>query len=358
MNKILKGAIVLLIAMAMVFSTVVVANTKTLSNITLTTTSYGSGTSATEGLAWDWDNGMEFISLGAAQRDDSYPFYCYIADDFQFEKDTYINEVSWIGGYWGGDPAEFDWRIAFMYDDGSGKAPNSQPETPSYAGPFWYAWTDIYKKDLGDGYYQMRVYLPDYIKFLACEKFWISIWGVGFYPPQSGWGLHETPIMLNPAVWASDIFGYPFWTPGSSVFFFDHDMCFQLRSIYILLPPSEPTIDGPSKGGAGVEKCWTFHSTDKNGDKVRYYIDWGNGTSTITDWVSQCEPIEVCHTYTEKGTYKITAFAEDITGLVGPSAKFTYKTPRSKVINQPLLLRFLEQFPNRFPILKQLLGFL
>jgi hypothetical protein len=126
-----------------------------------------------------------------------------------------------------------------MYDDGSGEAPDSHPETPSYAGPFCYAWADIQKEDLGSGYYLMWVDLPENIPFPGCYKFWISIWGVGNYPPQSGWGYHSDPIQLAPAVWGSAYFGLPFWTPGYDVLEIDHDMCFQLTT----KPSCEPAID-------------------------------------------------------------------------------------------------------------------
>jgi hypothetical protein len=170
----------------------------------------------------DWDG------LGATQWDDVLQFDCHIADDFHFEEDTEVFDVHWIGGYWNGDPAEFDWCISFFKDDGSGESPVGTPYEPSHAGPFCFAWDEMTIEDLGDGYYKFGVDLPEAILFPACYKFWISIWGYGNFPPQSGWAYHQDPVTLSPAVWGSNYFGHPFWTPSFDVQGFDHDMCFQL----------------------------------------------------------------------------------------------------------------------------------
>ena len=68
----LKGAVVLLLAVAMVFSSVTVtANTKTKQTVspTLTTTHEGSGEGNDRGVVWD--NGMEYDGICAAQYDES-----------------------------------------------------------------------------------------------------------------------------------------------------------------------------------------------------------------------------------------------------------------------------------------------
>jgi hypothetical protein len=305
---------------------------------------------------------MDYDGLAAAQYDAAGAFDTYQADDFHFDEPTEVCDVHWIGGYWGTNYQQgaFDWCISFWMDDGSGNAPQgSDPYNPTYAGPYCYTWDQITKELIEDTgtsiYYELSVDLPENIPFEACQKFWISIWGQGAFPPQSGWGYHQT-FLLTPAVWGSVYFGIPFWTPGVDVLGYDFDMCFQLTTKAEPEPPTAPIIDGPASGGYGVEICWTFHSDDANGDQVQYYIDWGDGETSTTDFYPPCVPVEVCHTYAETGDYIITAYAKDDTGLTGDSTEFPVNIPRARALYHPLLLRLFERFPNAFPILKFILG--
>jgi uncharacterized repeat protein (TIGR01451 family) len=213
--------------MAMVFSTVAIADTQTKETTPeLYTTGQGSANGARGAVVWD--NGMDWdIGLMSAQMDEAYPYDCFVADDFHFEADTEVTDVHWIGGYWNGDPAEFDWCISFYMDDGSGEAPAGMPYQPTFAGPYCFAWSDIEIEDLGNQYYSMSVDLPETLTFAGCEKYWISIWGYGLFPPQSGWAAHYD-YQLSPCVWGSNFWGYVYWTPGFDIQGFDHDLCFQL----------------------------------------------------------------------------------------------------------------------------------
>ncbi len=118
-------------------------------------------------------------------------------------------------------------------------------------------------------------------------------------------------------------------------------------------PPTAPDIDGPSKGSAGEELCWEFHSDDPDENQIKYIIDWGDENSSETGFNSPCTPVEVCHTYEEEGEYVITATAEDEKGLVSEESTFSIKvtTPRSRTVYHQLLLRFFE----RFQLLERLL---
>lgn len=226
-KKILKGAIILFVSAALIFSTAAVTADTQKPELTLT------NEQAPQQLGTIvWDNGMEYTGLGAAQWDEAGQFDAYLADDFEFTEPTEVCDVHWIGGYWvGTEPAsaEFDWCISFYYDDGTGNSPTGTPYTPSLAGPFCYAWDEIEKEEIEPGYYEMSVDLPENIPFDE-GKYWISIWGVGAFPPQSGWGLHEDPIRLHMAVFGSDYFGFTFWTNSEDVFGYAADMCFQLTT--------------------------------------------------------------------------------------------------------------------------------
>ena len=354
-KNILKAAGVLLIVTALVFSSVVVANTKTQSQLTLGTTSYGSGTGARDDIVWD--NDMEYAGLGAAQLDEQYPFEAECADDFHFEEDTIVCDVHWIGGYWqtGYAAAHWPWEITFYYDDGTGERPGG-----IFIGPLVFdvgEYTETFITDTGTSiYYEFSVDLPENYVFPACYKFWISIRGIGIFPPQSGWGIHPG-ILLHSMVFRSALLGYPVWTDSYDVWGEDRDMCFQLTTKPTNVPPEPPEITGPSTGKAGEELCWKFHAYDNDSEMVRYHIDWGDGTSTTTDWVEVCTWIEVCHTYTEKGTYIIKVYAEDDSGLISAETQFTIVITTAKAVNYQFFQQFLGRLINAFPMLKYLLGF-
>jgi hypothetical protein len=305
-----------------------------------------------------WDNGMDYYLMIAAQMEPSFGELGTVADDFLFEEATEVADVHWVGGYFGTDypTGAMDWNITFYYDRGDEEAPGD-----IFAGPYIFAWDDIYQELLDDTgtsiWYELHVDLPEVVTFPAAEKFWVTFRGEGVYPPQSGACLQQS-VLLHMAVWKGAYFEVYDWL-DVDLQWPEHgamDMCFQLTGPTPPTPPTRPDIDGPVEGVAGTEICWTFHSSDENGDMVKYFIDWGDGTTDETELVEQCTPKEVCHTYESKGDYVITAYAEDETGLQGDSATFDVMIPRARSVSHPVLFRLFERFPNVFPILRQLLG--
>jgi hypothetical protein len=120
--------------------------------------------------------------------------------------------------------------------------------------------------------------------------------------------------------------------------------------------PSSPDIDGPSQGSAGKELCWTFHSDDPENNDVKYIIDWGDENVTETDFYQSCTPIEICHTYSQDGTYVITAIAEDTKEARSDESTFEVIIPRSRTIFNPLFLKIYERILIIFPIIESIFG--
>jgi len=120
--------------------------------------------------------------------------------------------------------------------------------------------------------------------------------------------------------------------------------------------PEAPTIDGNNKGKPGEEYEFTIKSVDPNGDDVRYHIDWGDGTSGWTGYNASDEDVKVKHIWIEKGTYIITAKAQDTYGLNSSETTFEISMPKNKLINSYLyLLKYLfERFTNFIQILQYL----
>jgi len=124
-------------------------------------------------------------------------------------------------------------------------------------------------------------------------------------------------------------------------------------------PPNKPTISGQTSGKAGKEYEYTFNATDPDGDDVRYFIDWGDNNTEWTGYNPSGTDVKVKHTWSEKGTYNITAKAQDIYDVEGPGGTLEVTMPKNKpfIFNFNMLEWFFERFPNVFPVLRYLLGF-
>ena len=143
--------------------------------------------------------------------------------------------------------------------------------------------------------------------------------------------------------------GNPFWAYYS-------DECIAVTLEGINNPPSDPDIDGPDSGDAGTEYDYDFTSIDPDGDDVSYYIKWGDGHITPwTDFQASNTPYSESHAWNSQGTFTIEAKAKDSNGAESGWSTLVVTMPRNRAINTPFL-RFLQQFPNAFPILRQLLG--
>jgi len=123
---------------------------------------------------------------------------------------------------------------------------------------------------------------------------------------------------------------------------------------YLLNPPPEiPTISGPTSCRKNVEYTYTIVTTDPNHVSVYYLFNWGDNTEN--EWIGPYvsgEKVKVKHTWSENGTYSITAKAKDYYDHESDwSDPLTVNVSKSKQMNYPLLLAVL----HRFPILQSLL---
>ena len=92
--------------------------------------------------------------------------------------------------------------------------------------------------------------------------------------------------------------------------------------------PAKPTITGTEKGKIGVNYEYTIVSTDAEGQKVSYYVDWGDGNTT--GWLgpyNSSEQITVNHTWQSKATYTVKAKAKDSMGAESEWAFLSVKIP-------------------------------
>ena len=77
------------------------------------------------------------------------------------------------------------------------------------------------------------------------------------------------------------------------------------------IPPSTPTIIGDAKGSIQTSYDYTIQTTDPDQDDVKYYIDWGDDTTTLTGLNTSGQEIIVSHAWSVKGTYSVKVKAID-----------------------------------------------
>jgi len=123
--------------------------------------------------------------------------------------------------------------------------------------------------------------------------------------------------------------------------------------------PSAPTITSQTNGRVKRTYEYTFTSTSPLGKQIYYLINWGDGTTT--DWLgpyNSSESLTMEHSWSEKGTYNITARAKDTDNRWGPWGELQVTMPKNKElsITHPLLNWLLERFPHAFPLLRYFLN--
>ncbi|MBC7081578.1 MAG: PKD domain-containing protein [Thermoplasmatales archaeon] len=79
-------------------------------------------------------------------------------------------------------------------------------------------------------------------------------------------------------------------------------------------PPSKPNIKGSNAGRKNIQYTFYFVSTDADGDKIKYKVDWGDGSSSETGFIKSGENAILTHAWKKEGKYNIRAEAEDERG--------------------------------------------
>jgi len=124
------------------------------------------------------------------------------------------------------------------------------------------------------------------------------------------------------------------------------------------MPPNTPVITGDAKGKPGEEYHYTFTTTDVDQDDVYYYINWSdNTTNQLVGPYHSGEEATISHVWSEKGTYTVKVKARDIYGSESDYATLEIKMPYSYNPIHQFFDWLFQQFPNAYPLLRQLLGY-
>ncbi|RLF51168.1 MAG: hypothetical protein DRN24_05395 [Thermoplasmata archaeon] len=127
--------------------------------------------------------------------------------------------------------------------------------------------------------------------------------------------------------------------------------------VVISNPPNQPDRpSGATRGKPGVLYTYSSSVVDPDGDQVYYLFDWDDGT--ISGWLGPYdsgETVNASHSWSNRGSYSVKVKAKDVYGFESVwSEPLSITMPRSRTINIPPL-KYLEQYLQMFPVLKQLL---
>jgi len=303
--KILKEAVVLLIAAFLVISTAaVMANTKNI-QIAMEKSSHlnFSGIGGMDDVIWD--NGQPGTWTIASQLDAGYPFNAQAADDFMFDTETDITGAGWYGRFWNGPPDEInpcDFNIYIYADDGTGNAPTgggmANPETTALES---YTLDDVLGESIGEHTFSYEVTLNPTFTAQPDEKYWIVFQAKFNFPPQWGWLNTDNPVQLSPAVQGFPALEMPFWTPT------DHGD----QAFYLLGggggEPLEVDAGGPYEGNVGEDIQFSGSAT---GGTPSYTWFWNFGDDNTSE---EQNPV---HNYSAEGVYTVTLAVTDSGGEI------------------------------------------
>ena len=87
-------------------------------------------------------------------------------------------------------------------------------------------------------------------------------------------------------------------------------------------PPDNPIITGQRYGDPQEQLTFTFESHDFEGEDIKYYIDWGDGTTTETGYYDSGTEISEDHSWDENNDYPMKAKAIDIKNKEGDWALY------------------------------------
>ena len=136
------------------------------------------------------------------------------------------------------------------------------------------------------------------------------------------------------------------------------------QNLVVNLPPYIPSKPvGPTSGHIGTIYTFSTSVIDPNNDSFKYGWDW-NGDNIVDEWDdnnSNYYPsgvtVNASHSWHTKGTYSVKVKAENSNGVESDwSDPLVVSMPKNKPLYRfPLFLRFLDQHPRLFPIIRQLL---
>jgi hypothetical protein len=113
-------------------------------------------------------------------------------------------------------------------------------------------------------------------------------------------------------------------------------------------PPLKPTIEGKTKTKSDIELLYEIQSFDKDGDKISYYIDWGDTTyNNWSNFISSGTKYNITKIWTQNGFYSIMVKARDVYNYESEWGIVEVEVPKRVILSNSffyfnnILLKFL-----------------
>lgn len=97
------------------------------------------------------------------------------------------------------------------------------------------------------------------------------------------------------------------------------------------LPPSKPIVDGEIIGKTNTTYTYQFCSEDLENDKIKYSVNWGDGSNESSGLFVSGEAVYFSHYWNRDGTYVMRIKAEDEKGVASEDELMTTMADRYDV---------------------------
>ena len=91
----------------------------------------------------------------------------------------------------------------------------------------------------------------------------------------------------------------------------DTVLSYAVISVKPNLPPNQPIINGSTIGEIGIEYQYLLQATDPDNDNIKYIINWDDGSTHISKYLSSGNTYHISHIWNKAGIYHIEIFVED-----------------------------------------------
>lgn len=106
-------------------------------------------------------------------------------------------------------------------------------------------------------------------------------------------------------------------------------------------PPKRPTIlTAPKNGTRGKEYNFEIVTTDSDGDRIRYFVDWGDGNESSSAYVDSGEKYVFNYSYEKSDLYLLNFYAKDDKNSGSAKVPLTFEAyePEKKEQGFPIFL--------------------
>lgn len=123
-------------------------------------------------------------------------------------------------------------------------------------------------------------------------------------------------------------------------------------------PEKPETPDGPARGSYKDTHTYTASTTDPDGHRIKYLFDWGDGSTTWSDYYNSGQTASVNHKWSTQSTYEIKVKAEDEFGEESEwSDPISVIIPKAKSLNL-LVQNFMIRLKTSFPLVEKILSYI